>query len=725
MNALRFVVGNLASCRSRAWTGGLAPFRYLCVFLMLISATSVVAEQLPVAPVRMRLEAMSLRARSSGPVSLRIRLEYNEPQLLEGNLVLHVFDGARLHGIQLASLRYDNIVLQGADFSFNMLLPPLPDSANRNYEFEAWFETKDQRIPLSADGIIRSPPETYSIIANGTATRGAIVCSASGRTDPDMLTDNRRMLHEVLSPAALVSQQDRDYNYLVYFPAARSAVSLPTDPLALCSYDLVLLTDGALHQLETQQIQAITTWVEAGGSLLIAPTDAGLRGSHLTFLQQLFSRDASRLLIGDDGRLIVGDNETGPLGSYFGLGRCVLMPQSPDSAVLSVSTQQWVRGFLWKLRGVSLPQPGMDMPSAIDAFEQRRQKEVPDREYSYDPYGNEFYFNEAAEPVYTGRMISAGAFYGLAAQKGSLARYSEEALKPQDIQMVPTSVVASLLLAYVLAVGPLDYLILGLFRARKYTWIVFPIVTVGFTLAMVQTAHHYLASNDQGGTLTITDVGDAGRPLRETQLELHYLGARQDVTTEIQSGLVASMNAKPLQLQGRFPGRYSSDRRIEQWAPEMQRTFSFRSSNDVSVKIDWDDAELVTTAGGRHRLKESLIDQSGIECLRATVYHLQENFSVVGTRLVSNWEQELRVYGTRQSQPEPRMTQQQLVDHAAVSSHYGFMKYVAQVSPGGGADLEDVSLLDPANSDQWLLCVLLKTDEGYQLIRRLYCVPPR
>jgi len=693
---------------------------------MLLSTNLVLAQQQPVAPVRMRLEAVSLRARSSGPISLRIRLEYNEPQILEGNLLFHVFDGARLHGIQLASLRYDNIVLQGTDFSFNMLLPPLPDSGNRNYEIEAWFETANERIPLSTSGILpagSSTPDPYSIIANGPTTRGAIVCSVSGRTDPEILTDNRRLLHEVLSPESLVSQQDGEYNYLVYFPAARPAVSLPVDPLELCSYDIVLLTDGALRQLEAQQMQAITTWVEAGGSLLVAPTDAGLRGPHLEFLQQLFSLHASRLLASNDGRLIVADDDLGILGSYCGLGRCVLLPTSPDTVALSASTQEWVRGFLWKSRGVSLPQSREKMTSAIEAAKQRRQQEDPDREYMTDAYGNEYYLNESGQPVYTGRASAANALFGLAAQKGSLVSFSEAVLKPQDIQMVPTSVVAGLLLAYVLAVGPLDYMILGLFRARKYTWIVFPIVTVGFTLAMVQIAHHYLASNDQGGTLTITDVGDAGRPLRETQLELHYLGARQDVSTEIQSGLVTAMNAKPLQLQGRFPGRYSSERRIEQWSPEMQRTFSFQASDEVSVQIDWDDAGLVTTADGRQRLKELLVDQSGIECLRATVYHQHEDFSVIGTRLVSNWQQELQIYGTRQSQPEPRMTQQDLVDHAAVASRYGFMKYVGQVSPGGGADLEDVSLLDSANPDQWLLCVLLKTDTGYRLIRKLYCLP--
>lgn len=36
--------------------------------------------------------------------------------------------------------------------------------------------------------------------------------------------------------------------------------------------------------------------------------------------------------------------------------------------------------------------------------------------------------------------------------------------------------------------------------------------------------------------------------------------------------------------------------------------------------------------------------------------------------------------------------------------------------------MEDVPILDPDNPDQWLLIVLLQTDEGYHLIRKLHYV---
>ena len=36
--------------------------------------------------------------------------------------------------------------------------------------------------------------------------------------------------------------------------------------------------------------------------------------------------------------------------------------------------------------------------------------------------------------------------------------------------------------------------------------------------------------------------------------------------------------------------------------------------------------------------------------------------------------------------------------------------------------MEDLPLLDIGNPDQWLLMILLETDDGYHLIRKLYCV---
>ena len=42
--------------------------------------------------IRMKMELVSIRNRSAGPVPIRVRLEYNEPQFLEGSLELHVHD---------------------------------------------------------------------------------------------------------------------------------------------------------------------------------------------------------------------------------------------------------------------------------------------------------------------------------------------------------------------------------------------------------------------------------------------------------------------------------------------------------------------------------------------------------------------------------------------------------------------------------------------------------
>ena len=65
---------------------------------------------------------------------------------------------------------------------------------------------------------------------------------------------------------------------------------------------------------------------------------------------------------------------------------------------------------------------------------------------------------------------------------------------------------------------------------------------------------------------------------------------------------------------------------------------------------------------------------------------------------------------------------QLLVEAASRAEPAGFSRHVAQISPSGDRSAEDCALIDSANDDQWLLVILLKTDDGYHLIRRLYCV---
>ena len=58
--------------------------------VMVLSAESS-GQMVPTGP-RLRLIPMATGARSAAPISVEIKLEYNEPQVLEGDLVLEIYD---------------------------------------------------------------------------------------------------------------------------------------------------------------------------------------------------------------------------------------------------------------------------------------------------------------------------------------------------------------------------------------------------------------------------------------------------------------------------------------------------------------------------------------------------------------------------------------------------------------------------------------------------------
>ncbi len=689
--------------------------------LMCLTATAAAAERPPV--VRMTMESMAVRGRSGGPMSVRVRLEYNRPQILEGRLVLTFYDGFRTSGDLLLTQRIEGIVLHGTDRVFHVLIPPLPEAYNGSYEVEAWFETDSERIPLSSSRTYRDPPDPFTILSGSTGMRSLVLASVSGSPDSRFMTGPRRGLHRLLSPDMFVSRGQVRSGEVTWSPSMLSAEDLPQDPLFLCSFDVVLLCERALARSTSEQLEALLTWTKAGGSLCVVAEENGLAVRHVSFLQELLRDAPMDVLIGRDGRLMLPRESDIP-AAYVELGRCVVLPASRSVESLTADQTRWIRDFLWRVRGVGL------CPAA-----------VPDKPQAAGPA-------DSAAGVYD---------YELPGERPlMIAIYGPFLLMPEDVQMVPFPVIIGLLTAYVLAVGPLDYWLLGLFRARKYTWVMFPLVTAVFTLAIVQTARFYLSSNETGGECRITDIGRDGRPLRESVLELDFIGTSADVDQSVQSGMMSCQRSaffasglpspRDVSVSGRFPQDYTFRRRLEQWVPDITRSLTFSpreisellfrsgSEGEAAGPPDWSDAELVTTAGGRERLRRWLDEVFAGRVLSAGVYHGRDEYVLTGTPILSRiddsagrairmrWLTALSE-GQRFTESLRRDCLRFMTGSACWGQRAGFRRWVGQVSPGGSASMEDVVVLDNQNPDQWLLAVLLETDSGYHLIRRLYCCP--
>jgi hypothetical protein len=122
----------------------------------------------------------------------------------------------------------------------------------------------------------------------------------------------------------------------------------------------------------------------------------------------------------------------------------------------------------------------------------------------------------------TDSVIRSGAMNYLPAKHGSYAydpenRFNEEfqrlteSLLPKTVRVMPRSVVVALLAGFVFVIGPLDWWLLGRLRARRFTWLLFPVVTAGVAVTTMKLARHYLGEGHHRGALVLTDIAPDGR----------------------------------------------------------------------------------------------------------------------------------------------------------------------------------------------------------------------
>ena len=107
------------------------PLKLLLLLTCLVTSTAAPVLAQEKLPVRMRLQPLSTRGRSGGAIPIRIKLEYNSPQIREGDLVLQVYNSVVAGEDLSAEIRYEGIVLQGSDYIFNTVLPPVEHSYNK------------------------------------------------------------------------------------------------------------------------------------------------------------------------------------------------------------------------------------------------------------------------------------------------------------------------------------------------------------------------------------------------------------------------------------------------------------------------------------------------------------------------------------------------------------------------------------------------------------------
>jgi hypothetical protein len=292
-------------------------------------------------------------------------------------------------------------------------------------------------------------------------------------------------------------------------------------------------------------------------------------------------------------------------------------------------------------------------------------------------------------------------------------------LMPTTVRLIPFPALLSVLGLFLLMIGPADYFALGWLRRRRYTWIFFPVMSVGFMLVTVLMANHYLGLRDQRRGLVVVDVDKDGTALRWNRYELVFAARDRQSVTELKDALWAPLEAgatagmvynpryggyapaatageaAPPAYEGLVPAHFQASEAIRQWQPRLNRMFSFELPA-VPVPANWREAAAAFPDLNSFRTK-----LSGGKQFSGDIYR------VVGNGLLTPDGATSGILPSNILMP------------LCVDKPEGFTSIVSQISPTGGPNFDDAPLLDPDSHDS-LLLVVTEAGDDIVLYRRLF-----
>ena len=710
-------------------------------------------------PLRWSIDG-GLSTRTAGPMSVRVQLDWSGATLLEGRLALQIRDGFNVLAQAASALK----VLQTGRTEIEFLLPPI-DARPQNSPLlvQAEFLTKDGQK-------IASDTREVSFDTSASRRFRILRCDGSLQIADEVTARLQRTLRFERFWCPL---KERDPNELEpSIPVQTKVVNvtpsqMPEDAHWLCGADVLLVTESGFSLLRKRQLEAISQWVRAGGSLIVEPLGR-LASRHFEFLQQLRGGDVGTGLPvwfepTIDGTLdLSGERSVQKL--QCGLGRVVMLCRSlsrgfdfeafewTDAVAFAWSFRRDQLGHLDELNRVSDQVAWSEFrftrqpPRSLVPAEASIRKDADTR---IRPYGNQW-----------GSLLDLGAsdlaVKPIRSGQGLLRR-----LMPDDVTVIPLGYIVLILLCYMTAIGPGDYLLLGALRLRRYTWVTFPLTTIAFTGFTVWLSHSFLDTSTERSSVTVFDlspawIGDSpsdGQPpevVRANRFELLFTGASSEVTTELHSSLFTPLDhgrfggvdGNKLQqselrrvpaptISGLPPGNFAAVQELPQWTPQINRILTIvpkLESVPASLsEFDWNRNWDFQSDSGRRELSDAIQDSFG-EHARGRLFHGRDrvDLSFHGPILFGATHLQL-IEPSRNSSSEHNHVgdlRTDLLSELCVRLQgLGLFGVVSQIAPHGGDNFEDLSLLDPSDSAQWLLVVAEPKPDDLRLYRRLYRLP--
>ena len=700
-------------------------------------------------PLGLRLEPICPAPRSYAPILIDAGLDYEGNGLLEGTLQLRLAENKK----QMLDIRIPDVFVSSPGYRTTIVLPPMRTPNSRLLEVRAKFILNNGEEIVLGTPTEDSEDSYLSLLVPQADQRGLTIGLVVKRAE-DGKSAKQTFLGKALELQRHADQPQIWTNQVVknrltrkladakfgWFAASAPPVDpdlLPADPLALCAFDIVVLADGGLAELKRSQMTALKQWVKAGGSLCVVP-DGQITRVHAGFVSDLLAEipDPPAIAMDGTGRVIDEDNELLVM-SRFGLGRVAVLPPNfmvgqgasdllpaedcfeagheLSGTIFSKKQLRTINAFLWKIHSNLVNEPKWSFPTPPDAdldASMARRWGRPQR----------FSFESRFET----------ATVGLANLDRTTSDIVDQ-LMPESVRMVPLWMVASMLLAYVFIVGPGDYLLLGLLKIRRYTWIVFPLVTALFTFGLVGISNYYMATSQTGGLIEIHDVVGKGEVVRTTKIDLEYYGARRELDEEKKATFVTPMRqigalgesdatysasgAVPY-VAGRIPARYVSHRVVDQWSPQLSRSLSLATSKAPDLGFDWKKPGKIWTKAGQDRLRKLVRARQESMGVGVTLLSGQQTTEILPMR-----QGDSSTFRFDDARPYAYVNYMSQILKLSSPTPQRFFRYASHISPNGGDNFEDLAIHDPTDPNQWLLVASWFEGDTQKVYRRLYHRP--
>lgn len=558
-------------------------------------------------------------ARAQGPQKpLTIETSSMQPSLVLGRPMLTWWDvkiqsNALLVGrfkfviksdqVVLGVAQSDELTLNGPEQRIRVLLPAIDSLfALDQLQVDISFQGKNFSGNLG-EQILRVPFATKAVFIGLTVESSKVRKNSPRR---DKLMDQLRF--ENVVPESLSyrnAELDREFIKTVY--ASIDPNDLPIDPLSYCSYDVVLVTGDEFQNLRKPQLEALLLWTRAGGSLYLEP-EGVLEPHHLDFLRNLAADDPQGILFQLDSRgrfdPEVAVARPAAVTLTTGIGRAVIRMHGAEEIDPSDVSWRTATRALWKAR-----QYPVEISVPPDEPAMNRNKRWAPQQFS------------TTDPNWLAKMLT------------SRSRLSQadltKRLMPEGVRMVPVSLLAAILLVFVLLVGPGDYFVLGWLRMRKLTWLTFPLTSLGITALTVSLSNSYMSTAETRRAVVIKDLDAAGKVVRSNRFELLYIASSRWVATAVEKGLFAPLKSGKesptpgtlvddsdltstlTHFEGRIASHYSAIQNVAKWTPQVNRIFTIPDSSE-KPEVEWDDFNLPSSSAEtirQHQVPPQLVER--------------------------------------------------------------------------------------------------------------------